>query len=625
MEFMNGRTLRERMNSTALRIPEVVEIGIQVADALAAAHSRGIIHRDIKPDNVFLTEDGFVKVLDFGLAKLLLQQGPNIESTAIPSGTLTNVGDMLGTISYMSPEQASGEPLDSRTDLFSLGVVLYQCATGHAPFTGKTIAVVLSAILNKAPVAPMALNPDVPSRLQDVIYSCLEKDRELRCPSADDLRVQLKRVKRDLEFANLSSAAISPQDRGTPESSGSTGASLPVTSSVTAPRPSDQQNPRGRAARVGILAALVLISGALYWAFTGRPSTSETVTNVGAENSGEDLLHRAGARLSSRDYRGAAADASEVLRRTPGNAAATALLEQAQSQLRRFDQSIADARRWLDSGDTRRVEQALEVARSIDPTASEVATLSARLVGQLSAETRAAQEIARQATDAARSPAPPASAPPSQPPPAISTPPVSVPEPAQRPREEAPPAETQPARPESRPAQTPPAAATAPAAAGTNAPARSVSSEANIRSPEPSPPAQPAAVPPPAAAQPPASNGRTGAAPSTDEADRTAIRGVIDSYRQAIETQNLDLIRRIKPNLSAAEARRFTEGFRAVSSQKVDFTILSIELNGNNSIVRLNRRDTLQAAGAPAQSAVSQQTIHLIRTGGRWVIDAIGQ
>src|SRR4029450_817450 len=173
MEFMNGQTLLARMKSSPLRIPEVVDIGIQVADALTVAHSHGIIHRDIKPENVFLTDDGFVKVLDFGLAKLLLlDQG--VDSTTVPpSSTLTTVGDVLGTVSYMSPEQASGEPLDSRTDLFSLGVVLYQCATGHAPFTGKTIAVVSSAILTKAPVAPMALNPDVPPRLQDVIYSCL--------------------------------------------------------------------------------------------------------------------------------------------------------------------------------------------------------------------------------------------------------------------------------------------------------------------------------------------------------------------------------------------------------------------------------------------------------------------
>jgi serine/threonine protein kinase len=197
MEFMNGQTLRARMNNAPMRIPEVVEIGIQVADALAAAHSHGIIHRDIKPENVFLTEDGFVKVLDFGLAKLLVQDQSMESTTVPPTNTLTNFGDVLGTISYMSPEQASGEPLDSRTDLFSLGVVLYQCATGHAPFTGKTIAVVSSAILNKAPAAPMALNPQVPSRLQDVIYNCLEKDRELRCPTADNLRVQLKRVKRD--------------------------------------------------------------------------------------------------------------------------------------------------------------------------------------------------------------------------------------------------------------------------------------------------------------------------------------------------------------------------------------------------------------------------------------------
>src|SRR5262245_24997899 len=212
----------------------------------------------------------------------------------------------------------------------------------------------------------MALNPEIPSRLQDVIYSCLEKDRELRCPTADNLRAQLKRVKRDLEFANLPSAAISPQDRRDPEVSGRAGASVPATPSVTASQPSHQRHPRNRVARLGIvLAAVVLISGGLYWGLVRRPSAPQNVTPaVASENSGQDLLQRASARLSGRDYRGAAADASEVLRQTPGNAAAATVLEQAQSQIRRFDQSVADARRWLNSGDSQKAEQGLDVARS---------------------------------------------------------------------------------------------------------------------------------------------------------------------------------------------------------------------------------------------------------------------
>ncbi len=214
MEFLSGRTLRDYLQSKPLKIQEVVDIGIQVADALASAHSHGIIHRDIKPENIFLTEDRRVKVLDFGLAKVL-QQNPSLESTNLASvNTLTTLGDVLGTVSYMSPEQATGEELDGRTDLFSLGVVLYQCVTGHAPFPGKTIAVVLSSIMNRAPVPPVALNPEVPLRLQEVIHNCLEKDRELRCQSAINLRVELKRVRRDLEFAHLTTGDATQQESG---------------------------------------------------------------------------------------------------------------------------------------------------------------------------------------------------------------------------------------------------------------------------------------------------------------------------------------------------------------------------------------------------------------------------
>src|SRR5262252_3196065 len=196
MELLQGRTLRERLAAGPLKVPETLYIAVQVADALDAAHRQHIVHRDIKPANLFITERGSVKILDFGLAKVVPQQ-PSALTTA-PTG-LTTAGMTLGTVSYMSPEQVTGDPLDGRSDLFSFGVVLYECVTGHQPFKGKTSGVILSEILNRVPPSPLVLNPELPVRLQEIITNCLEKDRELRYPDAAALRTDLKRLKRDLE------------------------------------------------------------------------------------------------------------------------------------------------------------------------------------------------------------------------------------------------------------------------------------------------------------------------------------------------------------------------------------------------------------------------------------------
>src|SRR4029077_16985627 len=177
---------------------DVIDLGIQVADALDSAHRQNIIHRDIKPANLFLVDRGPVKVLDFGLAKLVTRQTPGT-TTLGSTREQTGEGVTLGTVSYMSPEQVTGDELDGRTDLFSLGVVLYEALTGHQPFTGKTSAVVFTAILTHAPVAPIVLNPMLPLRLQEVVNNCLEKDRELRYQDAAGLRADLQRAKRELE------------------------------------------------------------------------------------------------------------------------------------------------------------------------------------------------------------------------------------------------------------------------------------------------------------------------------------------------------------------------------------------------------------------------------------------
>ena len=579
MEVIRGLTLQERLRGRPLKTVDVLDLAAQLADALDVAHAEGIIHRDIKPENIIVTARGQAKLLDFGLAKqaperrALSDAGERFDAPTMPPEQLTEPGSAVGTVSYMSPEQARGETLDQRTDLFSLGAVLYEMVTGRQAFEGPTAAVVFDQILNQAPVAPVHLDPDVPPKLQDVISNALEKDRELRYQHAADLRADLKRVKRDLESGRSATVSVATATGVARGGTAVSSQALPPGPRkvadeawpATAPSQSaiDQMSPTMPAARarrtwlfLGGAAALIAV---LLVALLGPRSGEQDATTVAEIGELADALARsqlalATTNLASKNYAGAIATADVVLATAAGHPEATRIRNEARAALRDVERLLGEARRSLEDGNTQQAGEAVASALQINPSDS----MGQQLQAVLNAAAAGRTEPVRQERSTAAT---------------RRLPPTEV---------------------DITPATAQPAAPVVPAV-------------------------RPGAVDTPDST-PIVPESRPALAPD----DQAAIRRVITTYERAIESQDIDLFRSVVPGLSGEEVERIRASFADLESQQVEITVLSVDVQGNRAFVHLARTDTFMSGGNQ-QTQASEQSITLARSGDAWTIAELGQ
>ena len=542
MEALKGETLRERIARGALRVQEILEIGVQLSDALDAAHSRGIVHRDIKPANIFLGEKNRVKVLDFGLAKLAANpSGPPslTDSTTVAmlrahQTQMTTPGTAVGTVSYMSPEQARGDDVDTRTDLFSVGAVLYEMATGVQAFGGNSIAVTFDGILNRTPKPISQLNPLVPPQVEAVVAKALEKDRELRYQHASDLQAELKRIRRDLDgssFATSQAGLTAARDAAV--------AANATQSQVTIPS-------RGRWYKTGAVAALVVVAVGM-WAWLDRRGSEESV----------------GATVGVQDAVGPGGSPAETPAAVPVSPPALPGPEPG---------------------------RAVEPADAQPPPARSERPQASQPVETPRPPLRPAPTPAGDATIPEQSPSsPPTNTATVQ---APTIPSASAAEP---------PASGNTGR-DNAPGQTPPSAVASPS------PAAESRAAATPSVPAPLPQKPDVSAPSPA---------KPSVAPIDDEA---AIRGVLRSYEQAIETKDIALYRSIRPRLTPAEEALLRNSFQQVDSQEVTIRVESLNIAGPVATVRIVRQDTL-VFGGRRQTQSTSQTLQFEKTASGWVIN----